>query len=274
MKLRRNRNVARQQGFTLLELMLVMLILSLIVGAVFSQVSDAQQRLSTEETRLGDFQEARDFVDQFFRDINQAGTPNIRMFDPTQTFSPALNSATTYTWASPYVNDSRFAVGLVRIDTSTIAFEGSVNGTGTVQSVIYQVNGSGSCSVCLQRSQVDKVTGSSLTTALGGSQSTNWGTEINDVTNNASGIPIFRYFGYDGTEITTTSTPYSLPADISTTAGAQAIANVKTVQINLTIRNPNIIDQKTGLPIETSFEGEISLNNCSMASVGQPMSCQ
>jgi prepilin-type N-terminal cleavage/methylation domain-containing protein len=258
MKLRREYRVVSQRGFTLLELMLVMLILSLIVGAVFSQMSDAQQRLSTEETRLGDFQEARDFVDQFFRDINQAGTPNIRMFDPTQTFTPPLTT--------PYTYDSRFAVGLVKIDTSAIGFEGSVNGTGTVQSVIYQVNGSGTCSYCLQRSQVDKVTGSS--------QGQNWGTEINDVTNNTSGIPIFRYFGYDGTEITTTSSPYSLPADISTPTGAQAIANVKTVQINLTIRNPNIIDPKTGLPIETSFEGEISLNNCSMASTGQPMSCQ
>jgi prepilin-type N-terminal cleavage/methylation domain-containing protein len=270
MKLRRNRNVTRQHGFTLLELMLVMLILSLIVGAVFSQMSDAQYRLNAEENRLGDFQEARDFVDQFFRDINQAGTPNIRMFDPTQTFSPALNSATSYTWASPYVNDSRFAVGLVSISTNSIQFEGSVNGTGTVQSVIYQVNGSGSCTYCLQRSQVDKVTGSSLTTAAGGAQGTNWGTEINDVTNNSSGLPIFRFFGYDGTEITGAS----LPADISTSAGAQSIANVKTIQINLTIRNSQVIDQKTGLPIETSFEGEISLNNCSMASTGQPMSCQ
>ena len=79
---------------------------------------------------------------------------------------------------------------------------------------------------------------------------------------------IFRFYQYDGTEITT------LPVDISTPAGAQTIANVKTVQINLTIRNPNVIDQKTKLPIETSFEGEISLNNCSMASIGEPMSCQ
>ena len=258
MKRRRNYRAVGQRGFTLLELMLVMLILSLIVGAVFSQMSDAQQRLGTEETRLGDFQEARDFVDQFFRDINQAGTPNIRMFDPN-----------SITFSSPNVNDSRLAVGLVKIDTSTIAFEGSVNGTGTVQSVVYQVNGSGSCSYCLQRSQVDKVTASSVT-----GQSTNWGTEINDVTNNTSGTPIFRYFGYDGTEITTTSSPYSLPADISTATGAQAIANVKTVQISLTIRNPNVIYPKTGLPIETSFEGEISLNNCSMASTAQPMSCQ
>ena len=228
--------------------MLVMLILSLIVGAVFSQMSDAQYRLNTEENRLGDFQEARDFVDQFFRDINQAGTPNIRMFDPT-----------VVAFSSPNVNDSRLAVGLVSIDSNSIGFEGSVNGTGTVQSVIYKVNGSGTCALCLQRSQTDKVTGSSVT-----GQTTNWGTEINDVISAA----IFRYYQYDGTQITT------LPQDISTVSGAQTIANVKTVQINLTIRNPNIIDQKTGLPIETSFEGEISLNNCSMASTGQPMSCQ
>jgi len=256
MRLRRNYRAVGQRGFTLLELMLVMLILSLIVGAVFSQMSDAQQRLNTEENRLGDFQEARDFVDQFFRDINQAGTPNIRMFDPTAiTFS-----------GTGGVDDSRLAVGLVKIDSNAISFEGSVNGTGTVQSVTYQVNGSGSCALCLQRSQIDKITGSSVS----GQNSPNWGTEINDVISTA----IFRYYQYDGTEITTTSTPYSLPADISTTTGAKAIANVKTVQINLTIRNPNIIDQKTGLPIETSFEGEISLNNCSMASTAQPMSCQ
>ena len=49
---------------------------------------------------------------------------------------------------------------------------------------------------------------------------------------------------------------------------------MKTIQINLTIRNNTIIDHKTGQPIETSFEGEVSLNNCSMASTGQVMSCQ
>jgi prepilin-type N-terminal cleavage/methylation domain-containing protein len=276
MKFKRNFRAAKQRGFSLLELLLVIAILSLIVGAVFSQMSDAQRRLNAEETKLGDFQEARDFVDQFFRDINQAGTPNIRMFDPTQTFSPILTTQTAYSWANKYVNDSRFAVGLVKIDTATLMFEGSVNGTGAVQSMIYQVNGSGSCSLCLQRSQVDKVNGTPLpTSTTGGAQGQDWGTEINDVIlSNTNSTPIFRYFQYDGTEITATSSPNSLPADISTAAGAQTIANVKTIQINLTIRNNNIIDQKTGLPIETSFEGEISLNNCSMASIGQPMSCQ
>jgi prepilin-type N-terminal cleavage/methylation domain-containing protein len=249
MKLHRGFHAVKQRGFSLLELLLVIAILSLIVGAVFSQMSDAQRRLNAEETKLGDFQEARDFVDQFFRDINQAGSPNIRMFDPS-----------SITFASPNVNDSRLAVGLVSIASNSVAFEGAVNGNGTVQSVVYQVNGSGTCSLCLQRSQVDKITASSVT----GQSTPNWGTEINDVISTA----IFRYYQYDGTEITT------LPQDISTTAGAQIIANVKTIQINLTIRNPQIMDQKTRQPIETSFEGEISLNNCSMASIGQPMSCQ
>jgi len=263
MKFKRNFPAARQRGFSLLELLLVIAILSLIVGAVFSQMGDAQQRLNAEETKLGDFQEARDFVDQFFRDINQAGTPNIRMYDPTQTFSPALTT--------PYTNDSRFAVGLVSIDNNSITFEGSVNGNGTVQSVTYKINGSGTCTYCLQRSQVDKVNGSPLLAAAGGAQSTDWGTEINDLTNtNTTAFPIFRFYKYDGTQID----PTTLPLDISTTAGTTAIANVKTIQINLTIRNNAIIDQKTGQPMETSFEGEVSLNNCSMASTGTPMSCQ
>jgi prepilin-type N-terminal cleavage/methylation domain-containing protein len=254
MKFKRNAPAAEQRGFSLLELLLVIAILSLIVGAVFSQMGDAQRRLNAEETKLGDFQQARDFVDQFFRDINQAGTPNIRMYDPTQiTFNTTNN---TY--------DKRLAVGLVSIDNNAVTFEGSVNGTGTVQSVTYKINGLGgtTCPLCLQRSQVDKVDNTNPT-----AQPTDWGTEINDITNTTA-FPIFKYYQYDGTQIT------SLPQDISTAAGANIIATVKTIQINLTIRNPQIIDQKTGQPIETSFEGEVSLNNCSMASTGQAMSCQ
>jgi prepilin-type N-terminal cleavage/methylation domain-containing protein len=254
-KFKRNCLAAKQRGFSLLELLLVIAILSLIVGAVFSQMGDAQRRLNTEEMKLDDFQQARDFVDQFFRDINQAGTPNIRMYDPVNVFGP------------PPINDSRLAVGLVSIDNGSITFEGSVNGNGTVQSVTYKINGSGTCPACLQRSQIDKKLGDPIT----GQNTPDWGTEINDLTNtNTTTFPIFRFYQYDGTQIN----PATLPLNISTTAGAAAIANVKTIQINLTIRNNTIIDQKTGQPIETSFEGEVSLNNCSMASTGLPMSCQ
>jgi prepilin-type N-terminal cleavage/methylation domain-containing protein len=262
MKFKRNFPAGKQRGFSLLELLLVIAILSLIVGAVFSQMGDAQRRLNAEEMKLGDFQEARDFVDQFFRDINQAGTPNIRMYDPT-----VVANGFDVTNQTSLINNSRLAVGLVSIDNGSITFEGSVNGTGTVQSVTYKINGSGTCTACLQRSQIDKKTGDPIS----GQNNPDWGTEINDITNtNTTTFPIFRFYKYDGTQID----PTTLPRDISTALGATAIANVKTIQINLTIRNNNIIDQKTGQPIETSFEGEVSLNNCSMASVGQPMSCQ
>jgi prepilin-type N-terminal cleavage/methylation domain-containing protein len=262
----------RQAGFSLLELMLVIAILGLIMGAVFSQLNIAQQRLSTEEVKLDDFQQARDFVDQFFRDINQIGTPNTQIMDTTQTFTPALTTQTTYSWATnpvdgkSYINDNRFAMGLLKIAPTEIWFEGSMTGDGTVQTVIYKINGNGNCSLCMQRSQANKVSGDPL------AANTDWGTEVNDVITNNT-VNIFRFFQYDGTEVTFGgSNPTSY--DYTTNAGALILANVKTVQINLTIRNNNVMDKQTGLPIETSFEGEVSLNNCSMAATGQNMSCQ
>ena len=242
-----------------MEMLIVLLILGLVLGSVFSHLNDAQQRMTTEGIKLDDFQQARDFVDQFFRDINQIGDPNSRIADTTSgLWSPALTTQSAYSWASPYISDSRFAMGLVKIDNAALQFEGSMNGIGTVQSVIYQINGSGNCAQCLERSQVNKISADPLT-----GQAADWGTEVNDVVTTV----IFKYYLTDGTQVT------ALPVDYTTSAGAQTLANVKTIQINLTIRNPNVIDQKTRQPIESTFEGEVSLNNCSMAAFSQGMSC-
>jgi prepilin-type N-terminal cleavage/methylation domain-containing protein len=241
----------RQNGFSLLEMLLVVAILGIVSGGILAQMDIAQQRASSEQVKLDNFQEARDFVDQFFRDVNQIGYPNSRMIDTTSaSWAPAL--------AVPLINDSRLAVGLVRIDANELRFEGDMKGDGVVQSVIYQVNGSGTCNLCFQRSQIDKITADPLT-----GQAQNWGTEVNDVVAPA----IFSYFKADGTQITT------LPVDISTPGGAQIIASIKTIKISLTIRNASVLDQKTLQAIETNFEGEVSLNNCSMAAAGAPMSC-
>lgn len=260
MKFQLKCNFIKQRGFTLLEMMISIVILSLVVGAVLSQMNLAQERMTSEQTKLDDFQQARDFVDQFFRDINQIGDPNIRMFDPTK-IAPAFAVPLAPPYQSPVFNDNRLAVGLVRIDNTSIEFEGSMNGTGTVQSVQYQVNGSGACALCLQRSQVDKANN-----VAPWNQATNWGTEVNDVLSN----PIFKYYDVNGVQIP----PGNLPIDISTAAGATTIATVKTIQISLRIQNPAKTDMQNGQPIESVFEGLVSLNNCSMAIVGQPTSCQ
>jgi hypothetical protein len=247
----------------LLELIVAVLILVTITGGILSQMDLAQQRAYTEQVKLDNFQEGRDFVDQFFRDINQIGYPNSRMVDTTSaSWSPALATQSTYPWASTYVNDNRMAIGLVKIDANEIRFEADANGDGNVQSIVYMLNGSASCPLCLQRSQVDKVSANPLT-----GQTQNWGTEVNDVLSAA----VFSYFKADGTKVT------ALPVDISTIAGAQTIASIKTIQISLRIQNNNVKDVQTRQPIETIFEGEVSLNNCSMAasfsSANAPMGC-
>jgi len=251
---------SRQRGFSMIELTIVIGILSIIIAGIFTQMDQAQQRAYTERIKLDNMQEARDFVDQFFRDINQIGYPNVRMMDVTSpSWAPALSTPPTYAWNNAYANDNRMAIGLVKIDNTAIQFEADTNGDGNVQSVQYKINGNGNCTLCLQRSQVDKVAGNPLAVPP------NWGTEVNDALNPI----IFTYFKADGTQIPSAS----LPLDISTQAGAQTLASIKTIKISLLISNPVIRDIKTDQVIQTSFEGEVSLNNCSMATANQPASC-
>jgi prepilin-type N-terminal cleavage/methylation domain-containing protein len=242
-----------ERGFTLIEMMIVVAILATVTGGIFLQLNTAQQRINTEQTKVDNFDEARDFVDQFFRDINQIGYPNGRMVS----FLPSMTSAANLATAQ---QDSRVAVGLVKIDQNAIWFEGDVNGTGVVQSVQYKINGANLtvCALCLQRSSVDKVNG---TAPLG--QTPSWGTEVNDVIT----TPIFTYFDTGGNAVT------ALPADIA--SNGTVLASIKTIHISLTIQNNANIDPKTKQPIQTSFEGEVSLNNCSMATYGYSgISCQ
>src|SRR5437660_2859120 len=161
----KTRNQARrpQHGFSLLEMLIVVGILGIISGGILSQMDSAQQRSYSEQIKLDNFQEARDFVDQFFRDINQIGYPNSRLIDSASpSWTPGLIPQTTYGWASPYIFDNRLAIGLVSIDANAVKFEGDMIGNGVVQSITYQVNGSGTCALCLQRSQIDKATADPL----------------------------------------------------------------------------------------------------------------
>jgi prepilin-type N-terminal cleavage/methylation domain-containing protein len=250
---RLNKGKNRERGFTLIELLIVIAILATVTGGIFLQLDTAQQRINTEQVKVDNFDEARDFVDQFFRDINQIGYPNGHMvsFLP---MSPASALATSQ-------QDIRVAVGLVKIDANSIWFEGDVSGTGVVQSVQYMINGSTSCGLCLQRSAVPKVSGDPFTGQ--GSPGPVWGTEVNDVITN----PIFTYFDTNGAAVT--GLPLNIDHDGTT------LAKVKTIHISLTIQDNAVMDQKTKQPIQTSFEGEVSLNNCSMATAGYVgISCQ
>ena len=103
-------NRYNEQGATLVELMVALGILALVTAGIFSQLNAATQRIAAEQVKVDNFDQARDFVDQFFRDINQIGYPNGHI---VANLSPALTP-----WYDP-----RVAMGLdaVVISVSDLA---------------------------------------------------------------------------------------------------------------------------------------------------------
>src|SRR5438477_11654627 len=112
-------------GFSLMELMIVLLIVLTIAGAIFQTINVTTQRASAEQTKVDMFQEAREFMDQMTRDLRQAGYPNPRLLD------------TSLLTQTPVINDLHAAVGLVKVDTGDLIFEGDIDGSGQVSSVHY-----------------------------------------------------------------------------------------------------------------------------------------
>ncbi len=188
---------SRQRGFTLIELLMVVLLLSIVVGAVFSQIERAQVRYRVEDQRVDLTQQEREFIDQFTRDLHQAGYPSAKMYGTTATANQT-------------------ALGLISISTNDVVIEGDVIGDGAVYTVEYSYfDGSGwpankgpNPCPCIRRSQVAKGTAASAATTF---------TQVQNVV----GTSFFTAFDVNGGLIT-------LPAS------ASDIAKIKTVQINLT----------------------------------------
>jgi len=186
MKRPRQISVQLQVGFSLLELVLVCAILSIVTGAIVSGIQTTVQRSQAEQTKVDLTQEGREFVDEFERDLHQAGYPNCRtvaapLLGATPN-CPADDTNPTEEW-NPAV-----AVGLVYLSNTKIIFEGAIDGSGTVYSVQYRLVDSNNndppnttCPCTLQRSEMVKVAGPSLT------QPVLWSQELQNVVN--SGVP-------------------------------------------------------------------------------------
>lgn len=165
-KISRKRLAPAQSGFTLLELMLVCAVLAIVLGAVFQGISTVMKRSQSEQTKVDLTQSAREFVDEFERDLHQAGYPNCRMVSTVvggvPTGCPADYSSAA---ASAVAFNGSVAVGLVHIDSTKVIFEGDMNGTGVVNSVQYELidaagnNPPANCPCTLQRSEVVKLNG-------------------------------------------------------------------------------------------------------------------
>jgi prepilin-type N-terminal cleavage/methylation domain-containing protein len=90
------KKVNRQQGFSLLEMMVSVAIFTIVCGAAFGLLGVSQKRQRTETLVLDSFQEARLGLDQIVRDSNDAGYPAANQF----TVAPAPNSAAANSYAA------------------------------------------------------------------------------------------------------------------------------------------------------------------------------
>ena len=235
----------RNSGFSLIELMVVLVVVLAISAVILQVISLVGARSAGEQAKVDIFQEAREFMDQMSRDLRQAGYPSPRNMDPS-----------VFT-QDPFINDLKAAAGLVQVSATDLWFEGDVDGSGSVYVVRYHLDTStdNGCP-CLKRSELPKVNGSPLS-----AQTTEeYQVEVQGVQNTS----IFSAY--------TNGAAVSLPVDIST-GGGNTIAAVDTIQALLTLESATI-DPQTRRKSVTTLVMTVRLNNCSQAAIGFKTSCQ
>jgi prepilin-type N-terminal cleavage/methylation domain-containing protein len=244
----RRRPTAR--GFTLIEMMVVIVIVSIVIAAVLTQVNQTQQRATAEEGKLDQFQAARTFIGQISSDAREMGYPNIHNFDVSA-------------WTLPqYIDDHRVGGGLLKLTPSQLIFEGDVDGSGNVSIVSYTVNGDGACANCLERAQVMKTDSAAtdnsdyLTWAEGLVSAAGYSAEIQNVQNTNN---IFTAYDYSGN---------ALPASMDIGSDPTDIAKTRMIQISLDVSDPTKLDPKTRQALEANMTTRVQVVNCSMATAG------
>jgi len=149
----------RQRGFSMLEVLVSLTILSLVIAVVVDGINAMVSRNTVETSKVDLTQESRQFMDQITNDLHQSGFPTVYMFDPTALVPPAVPGNVNCTL---YAN---IACGLITVSQNAIQFEGDVDGTGVSEEWIQlvQTNGPGAvpCAAppcVIQRGTVSKAT--------------------------------------------------------------------------------------------------------------------
>jgi prepilin-type N-terminal cleavage/methylation domain-containing protein len=167
------------RGFSLIEMLIVLAVLSLVLGAIFNTILDGMKKYRLEENRVNTTQESREFLDQIVRDLHSAGYPSVKMYNPGALAVPALNNSTV-------------AAGLVAVSATDIWFEGDIDDSGNVQSIRYTLQplANGDCPCTMMRSGVLKVQ------AAPTAQQINYNTQLQNVINSTGGA---NPYAIDGT---------------------------------------------------------------------------
>jgi len=218
-----------QVGFSLLELVIVVAILTTVVGVAVRGSIELQKKSAIETTKIDLTQQSRQFIDQVVKDLHHAGYPSVRMYE-------SLTSAS---------NPALYGQGLVSISSSALEFEGDVDGSGNVSVVFVQVNPKdGPCPCTLQRGSVYKQD------YLDG-KLPQYYTQVDNVMN----LNPFSAILNDGTAA-------ELPCNVA--AGGcpdgNSMANIKAVGLTLNVRTATP-DTEDGAFSTISMASEAKINN-------------
>ncbi len=111
----------RSAGFTLVESLIAVVVLTIFLVGIFSLVNKSQAHFRVETQKVDFTQQQREFIDQFTRDLHQAGFPT----PASQGLAPPPGG---------------FA-GVTAFPSSTdLTFQGDLDGNGIVQTVEYVYN--------------------------------------------------------------------------------------------------------------------------------------
>jgi len=217
----------RQCGFSLLELMASLAILSIVMGVIVEGITTTQARNAVETNKLDLTQQTREFMDQIVNDIDQAGFPGLNMFDPA-TLNPAAGGNPICT------QNNNLSCGLISVSPTEIQFEGDVDGTGVSYVDIKLSQPPGGCPCTLQRG-----------TALKPATTPPFYTQVDNVMNTA----IFTAYASDGSQV-------ALPAN----QASGTLKNITAIGITLYVRSFQP-DPKTGQYPTVTMVSTAKINN-------------
>ncbi|HET9183080.1 MAG TPA: prepilin-type N-terminal cleavage/methylation domain-containing protein [Candidatus Angelobacter sp.] len=232
----RPRRRSESRGFTLMEALVGLLILTVVTAAIFSELNQVQKASASEATKLDLTQQAREFADQMVRDLHMTGYPRPDMY------SPALA-----------VSNPLVAAGLVKVSPAEILLEGDVETSGTVDSVDIQYVAADpndpNCP-CIRRTETPKVNAGPLAQPPAPANAIS--TQVEHVMDpGQSGEDLFTFFDKNGNAVNV-----GAGLDMSN----PLINSIETVKINLNLLSPNI-DPMTRLPQRIALSVTGHLNN-------------
>jgi prepilin-type N-terminal cleavage/methylation domain-containing protein len=157
------------RGFSLLEMMISLAILTVVIGIAVEGLTEMQRRSFAERSKTDTVQESRDFVDQMVRDIHDVGYPPGRVMSG----NPAC------------AGNASVACGLISFSSTQVIYEGDLDGSGTVYRVWLQLKtpASGKCPCTLQRGVLTKAA-----VILNPAATPIYFTEVDNVLNSGDGL--------------------------------------------------------------------------------------